>query len=405
MPVLERGMLSRAQALEHILQRVATLDPETLPLLGAQDRVLRAKQASRLMLPPWDNSAMDGFAVRARDLPGELAIAGVVAAGSAPGATLSASSCLKIMTGAPVPAGADAVVMREEVTEQDGRARFSEAPTIGANIRRAGEDVALGSTLLEEGTLLGPGELGLLAAQGIARVPVTRRPRVAILSTGDELVALGTEPGPGQIINCNAITLAAQVREAGAIPVIAGIVPDDLGSTVRSLRSLRDYDVLLTSGGVSVGDFDHVKEAFSKVGIALDFWKVAIKPGKPLAFGVRDGGQLVFGLPGNPASSMVSFELFVRPAIRKLLGHHQLQRLTVPATLADTIHKSPGRAHYVRAQLERRGNTLIASPLSKQGSGMLRSMVSVDCLIELPADSGDAPSGSQVSALTLRGQL
>lgn len=395
-------MLSRSQALEQILQRVGQLDSQIVPLCEAQDQVLRAAQESRWILPPWDNSAMDGFALRAADIPGDLPIAGVVAAGDAPGKVLAESSCLKIMTGAPVPTGANTVVMREDVAESDGRAYFSAAPIFGANIRRAGEDVALGTTLINAGALLGPGELGLLAAQGIEHVPVTRKPRVAILSTGDELVPLGTTPRPGQIVSCNAITLAAQVREAGGIPIIAGIVPDSLASTVRSLRSLSDYDVLLTSGGVSVGDFDHVKDAFAEVGIGLDFWKVAIKPGKPLAFGVRENGQLVFGLPGNPASSMVSFELFVRPAIRKLLGHARIERSILRAELAEDIGKAPGRAHYLRAQLEQRGDKLIARPLGKQGSGMLRSMVSVDGLIEVPAESGNVSAGTLVSVISLR---
>lgn len=395
-------MLSRSQALEQILQRVNRLDAHIVPLLQAQNQVLRAAEEARWILPPWDNSAMDGYALRAADLPGDLPIAGVVAAGDAPGRVLANATCLKIMTGAPIPGGADTVVMREDVIEKAGLASFAAAPTLGANIRRAGEDVSLGTTLIEAGALLGPGELGLLAAQGIEHVPVTRKPRVAILSTGDELVPLGAIPGPGQIISCNAITLAAQVREAGGIPIIAGIVPDNLASTVRSLRSLSDYDVLLTSGGVSVGDFDHVKDAFTEVGIGLDFWKVAIKPGKPLAFGVRENGQLVFGLPGNPASSLVSFELFVRPAIRKLLGHARVGRSILRAELAEDISKKPGRAHYLRAQLEQREDKLIVRPLSKQGSGMLRSMVAVDGLIELLAESGNVSAGSQVSVMSLR---
>ncbi len=383
------------------------MEEEHVPLLAAQDRVLRHAQDARFALPPWDNSAMDGFAVRTAELPGELPISGVIAAGSAPNATLAVGTCMKIMTGAPMPVGADSVVMREEVEEGDGVARFAKAPTLGRHIRRAGEDVASDSVLLAKGSLLGPGELSILAAQSISVVPVCKRPRVAILSTGDELVPLGTTPSTAQIVNSNAITLAAQVREAGGIAVDAGIVPDTLEDTVRALRSLADYDMLLTSGGVSVGDFDYVKEAYEQIGVSMDFWKVAIKPGKPLAFGVRDmptgtRKQLVFGLPGNPASSLVSFEVFVRPALRKLMGFANEVRPRMQVKLAEPIDKGQGRTNYVRAKLQATPTGPVATALRKQGSGMLRSMVEVDCLLQLDADATHFPAGSLVPALSLR---
>jgi molybdopterin molybdotransferase len=261
--------------------------------------------------------------------------------------------------------------------------------------------------LLPVGSLLGPGELAILAAQGIAQVPVCRQPRVAILSTGDELVPLGCEPSRSQIVSSNAITLAAQVREAGGIAVDAGIVPDSLEATVRALRSLADYDVLLTSGGVSVGDFDYIKEAYEKIGVSMDFWKVAIKPGKPLAFGTRPlpgspRKQLVFGLPGNPASSLVSFEVFVRPALRKLLGFAHAEQPRVQVTLSEDIETGGGRTNFLRATLRPGTSGPVATTLRKQGSGMLRSMVSVDCLLELDADTTHFPAGTTVPALSLR---
>lgn len=401
-------MLSLAEATERILAEAYPLPPERIALQEAQGRVLSANQLATRKLPPWDNSAMDGFAVRSSEVPGSLPIAGVIAAGSTPENTLPVGSCLKIMTGAPVPAGADAVVMRESVEELAGQARFTDKPAPGAHIRRAGEDVEKGSLLLSAGAVLGAGELAILAAQGITHLEVFRRPRVVILSTGDELVPLGVMPRAGQIINSNNITLAAQIRDAGGIAIDAGIIGDSRRDTIRALRACIDYDLLITSGGVSVGDFDYVKDAFAEVGMKSVFWKVAIKPGKPVAFGTRQRSaglppQLVFGLPGNPASSLVSFELFVRPLLRKLMGHDKIQRDRVLVTLQSEITKEAGRTHFVRAQVRRDGEKLLATPLRKQGSGMLRSMISVDCLLILAAEEEKFSEGAAVPAIALRG--
>lgn len=407
-------MLKPDEAIGRILAQITPMGTERTPLLAAQGRVLQAAQSARFALPPWDNSAMDGYAVRASELPGTLPISGIMAAGVSPDAELAVGTCMKIMTGAPVPRGADTVVMRENVEEsstgsEEGAsvAIFSKAPTLGRHIRRAGEDISADSELLPAGSLLGPGELAILAAQGIVDIPVCQKPRVAILSTGDELVPLGATPTDAQIISSNSTTLAAQVREAGGIAIDAGIVPDTLQATVRALRSLSDYDVLLTSGGVSVGDFDYVKEAYETIGVSMGFWKVAIKPGKPLAFGTRSmpgtsRQQLVFGLPGNPASSLVSFEIFVRPALRKLLGfaHAESPRITV--TLGEDLEKGAGRTNFLRAKLSPSESGPVATMLRKQGSGMLRSMVSVDCLVELDADTTHFAAGSKVPALPLR---
>ena len=316
-------MLAVEEARARIAGRVKTLGTEVAPIAGAHGRVLATAAVARRSLPPRDNSAMDGFAIVAADVPATLPIAAESAAGVDPVPPHTAGTATRIMTGAPMPAGADTVVIREDVVEAaDGSsARFDEAASAGDNIRRAGEDIAAGAVAIEAGTRLGAPEIGLLAALGYPTPEVFRRPRVAILSTGDELIDVTEDPPPGRIINSNAYALAAAVRDAGGIPFIAGIVGDREPEVVDALAAvLRDTDVLLTSGGVSVGKYDFVKPALAANGVETDFWKVAVKPGKPLVFGVAPGGALVFGLPGNPVSSLVSFELFVRPALLAMGG-------------------------------------------------------------------------------------
>jgi molybdopterin molybdotransferase len=395
-------VLSIAEARARILAAVPRLPAEEVDLAQAQDRILAGAVRAVRPLPAWDNSAMDGFAVRAAELPGELPVAGVIAAGDPPGRVLAPGSSLRIMTGAPVPVGADAVVMRENAQDLGERVRFADGVRVGRDIRRAGEDVAAGDPILDAGARLGAGEIGLLAAQGLARVAVARRPRVAILSTGDELVPLGREPGPGQIVSSNAWALAAQVREAGGEPVDCGIASDDRDALVARLHAaLAGADALVSSGGVSVGDFDHVKEAFAAAGVAIDFWKVAMKPGKPLAFGAA-AGTPVFGLPGNPVSSMIGFELFVRPALLAMQGAARTGRVEVRVRLAAAYRKEPGRAHVLRARLERDGAELVAHLHPRQGSAMMSSMVGLDALVLVDADAGDQPAGARLPALLVR---
>lgn len=369
---------------------------------AALGRVLVAPVTSGRALPPWDNSAMDGFAVRAAALPATLPVAGTIAAGDAPDVALPPGAVLRIMTGAPVPRGADAVVMREDVDDRGTEAVFGEPAEVGQHIRRAGEDVAVGATVVEGGVRLGPGEIGILAAIGCARIEVARRPRVAILSTGDELVDVDVRPAPGQIVNSNAYALAAQIRQAGGEPVHRGVAPDRREAIVTAVRAaLAGADALVTCGGVSVGDYDFVKEAMDEVGVGLDFWKVAMKPGKPLAFGVTPEGKPVFGLPGNPVSSMVVFELFARPALLAMQGARVTERPIVPVVLEHGYRKQAGRAHYVRAVLRRDGERLIATPYGKQGSGMLSSMVGVDALVEIAAEAENLAPGATAPALLL----
>jgi molybdopterin molybdotransferase len=397
-------MLSVAEASERIREAVPRLPSEPVPVGQAAGRILAADVAAVRPLPSFDNSAMDGFAVRAAEAsPGSapLRIVGVVAAGDPPTATLPPGAALRIMTGAPLPAGADAVAIKEEAEERDGHVTFTASVEPGDNIRRLGEDVAPGDLVLRAGELLGAGEVGLLAALGWAVVPAARRPRVAIVSTGDELVDVTQEPAPGQIVSSNAHALAAQVREAGGEPVDMGIAPDDRARVAAIVRRALDADVVLTSGGVSAGDFDHVRDALADAGVALDFWKVAMKPGKPLTFGTADG-RPVFGLPGNPVSSMVSFELFVRPALLAMQGARVVERPRVPVVLPSGYEKPAGRAHFLRAALRRDGATLIADASRKQGSHRLRSMIGVDALVEIDRDATSIAPGATVTAHLLR---
>jgi molybdopterin molybdotransferase len=409
-------MLTVTEASARVLAAVRPLAAELVPIDQAQGRVLAHAITSGRDLPPWDNSAMDGFAVRSADLPGILPVAGTVAAGHAPGIALAPGTALRIMTGAPLPAGADAVVMREDSEELPGelsgelpgaagaRVRLAAPAQPGDNVRRRGEDVAVGQPALDAGTCLGAGEIGFLAALGHGMVRVARRPRVAILSTGDELVSVDVPPRPGQIVNSNLYALAAQVRDAGAVPVNAGIAPDRPDDLLLRIREALAADLLITSGGVSVGDFDFVKDALAAAGVSMDFWKVAMKPGKPLAFGATAAGGLVFGLPGNPVSSMVGFELFVRPVLLAMQGARELHRPRAPVTITSDYGKQPGRAHFLRATLRRQGDSLLADLHPRQGSAMLSSMVGTHALVVVPAESGDVAAGTRLEALLLRAQ-
>jgi molybdopterin molybdotransferase len=394
-------MLSAREASERILAACGRLEAEAVPLDAAWGRILAAPIVAARALPPADNSAMDGFAVRASDTPGLLTIATTLGAGDPAARPLAPGMAARIMTGAMIPAGADAVVIREDADDRKDHVHLAAAARPGDHIRRRGEDVAEGDQVLEAGARLDPGAIALLAALGHVQVEVTRRPRVALISTGDELVEVGQEPGPGQIVSSSARALAAQIREAGGEPVDLGIVrdrPEDLEAAIA--RGLAE-DVLVTTGGVSVGDRDHVKAVLGRAGVALDFWKVAIKPGKPLVFGTGPGGKPVFGLPGNPVSSMVVFELLVRPALLAMQGASRPHRPRAQVVLTSEYRKPRGRAHYARAKLIRRGAHLEAEVLAKQGSGMLSSMVGVDALVEIDADAGDVPAGTALPAILL----
>ena len=394
-------MLTVEQALARILSSIAPLGTEQVFLGMAQQRALAKPIVAERLLPPWDNSAMDGFAVRAAEVVvgRPLPIAFTVGAGDAPG-PLDPGKVARIMTGAPLPPGADAIVKREDAAESDGQVAFSVKPSAGMHVRRAGDDVRPGVTVLARGEVLQAGELGLIAALGRTIVSVHRRPRVAIVSTGSELVEADRVPRPGQIVGSNGWALAAQCREAGAEPMVLPLVPDDRAAIRSAFEASLTADVVLSSGGVSVGDFDFVKEVLDGLGVRQEFWKVAMKPGKPIAFGLAPRGTPVFGLPGNPASSMVGFELFVRPALQKMAGLGEgWERPRAPVVLDEGYVHDGKRRHYLRARVRREGEILRARRLAQQGSGMLRSMIGMNALLEIPEEAGALAAGDRVTAL------
>jgi molybdopterin molybdotransferase len=400
-----RTGVSVEEARAIVLEAVSPLEPERVPASEGLGRVLAEAVSSSRTLPPADCSAMDGYAVRAADLAGASDAAPVllpvvfeVAAGGQGSRPLRGGEAARIFTGAPIPAGADTVVMQEHVTAEGGAARFRAAPPRAEHVRPAGEDVRAGDLVLEPGALLGPSQLGMLAALGRTQVAVRRRPRVAILSGGDELVEPDEPIDGGRIVSSNSYALAAQCREAGAVPELLGIARDTAADLERLMRAGLHADVLVSSAGVSVGDHDYVRPVLEKLGCSLVFWGVKMKPGYPLVFARFAGerGPLVFGLPGNPVSAMVTFELFVRPALRKLAGFPTLFRPTVAATLAETLTKGAGRTHFVRVALARSGSGFHATSTGNQSSGVLRSMVLAQGLLVFPAEATELRAGSTV---------
>jgi molybdopterin molybdotransferase len=399
-----RNVLTVEEALEKMLSRVEPLPSERVDVMGALGRVLAEPIVSRSTIPPWPNSSMDGYALRAEDTgaePVELAVVGRIIAGSMPSRPLRAGETMRIFTGAPMPDGADAVVPQEDVTADDGRVRIAGRIAPGAYVRPAGEDVRAGDVVVEPGVAIGAAEVGLLATLGYQQVRVYRRPRVAILSTGNELADLGTEPGPGQIPNTNTYSLMAQVVEAGAEPVNLGVVPDELDAISERIRwGLTTADVLVTSAGVSVGELDLVREALEQCGAELHLWKVSMRPGKPITFGTR-GGRAVFGLPGNPVSAMVTFELFVRPALRRMAGARALDRPHIRARALAEIANPGARRGYLRVALTSDRDGYGARLTGDQGSAILRSMVLADGLAVVAPDT-TIGVGEPVDVILLR---
>ncbi len=405
-----RTDLPPSEALALVLGETPVLPAERVDVRAAQGRVLAEAVVSGRRLPPVDNSAMDGYAVRRADLgaasperPVALRVAFEVPAGGEAPAALVAGEAARILTGAPVPVGADAVVRQEDVERRGDHVLVPLCPSPRENVRDAGEDVELGATVLEPGCAIGAAHAGLLASLGRSVVAVHQRPRVAILSGGDELVEPDGDVAGGRIVSSNSYTLAAQCREVGADPVYLGIArdtPEDLEARFRAgLRA----DVIVSSAGVSVGDRDHVRDVLAKLGCELRFWGVRIKPGYPLAFGrlSGNGGALVFGLPGNPVSAMVTFEQFVRPALRKLIGQRALFRPIVRARVAEPLVKKPGRLHFVRVELERRDGAIVAHSTGNQSSGVLTSMVRGHGLLVFPAEAGELRAGEEATVQVL----
>jgi molybdopterin molybdotransferase len=395
-------MLSVEEALEQILSRLRRLPTERVDVLASLGRVLAEPVRSTRLIPPWPNSSMDGYAVRAADTRrgAVLTVVGRVAAGALPDRTLAAGEAMRIFTGAPLPAGADAVVPQEDVDAKESCVTLGGATERGAYVRPAGEDVRVGDLVLEPGTLIGAAEIGLLATLGHSQVEVSRRPRVAVLSTGSELADLGTEPGPAQIPNANTYSLMAQVMEAGGVAMNLGVAADRLDTIGERIRRGRDADVLVSSAGVSVGDLDLVREALIGAGAELHLWKVNMRPGKPITFGTLDS-RPVFGLPGNPVSAMVTFELFVRPALLAMQGRRSVSRPRVRAVAAEAITNRGSRRSYLRVSLEGRDGQWLARLTGDQGSGILRSMVAADGLAVVPPDT-KIESGGSLETILIR---
>ncbi len=351
------GVISVAEALRLVLEATPVLGAERAALPEALDRVAAEAVTSSRAVPNAPNSAMDGWAVRGADVataPVRLRIVGMAPAGTVIGTRVEPGTAVRIFTGSVVPPGADTVVKQEVTDVQDGFVTVQERVSPGANVRGAGEDILPGAVVVPAATVLGPADLGVLASVGRASVLVHRRPRVAIVSTGAELVEVDQEPGPGQVVNSNAYLLAAAVRGAGGEPIVLPIVRDDAAAIERQLAEAAAADVVLSSGGVSVGDFDFVKQALDALQVERLFWRVAQKPGKPLTVG-RRGERLYVGLPGNPVSALVCFWVYVRPMLRRLGGHRRLHLPAVDATLVAPVRKAEGLTEFVRVRLDRDG--------------------------------------------------
>lgn len=381
-------MLTVEEALARVMARIPRNGTERVPLDAASGRVLAEPVYAQDDLPPWAGSAMDGYAVQAADVPGELEVLETVAAGKMPTQVVRAGTATRIMTGAPVPAGADAVVMVEETSMVGARVHIRSAVSVGQNIRPAGSEVARGQQVLVAGAVLGFGAIGVLAALGRPSVLVAVRPRVGLLSTGDEVVEPGFALGPGQIWSSNLHALAALCRDAGVEPVYLGNVGDNPEALGQAFRRAMLCDVVVSTGGVSVGDFDHVKDVMTELGVAIDFWRVAMKPGKPLAYGFI-GERPIFGLPGNPVSCMVNFLQFVRPVLRTMMGDPNPFLPVIQAVMAAPWKRRPGRAELVRVRLSAGDAGPVATVAGVQGSAHLLGMADAHGLMLVGPDCAE----------------
>jgi molybdopterin molybdotransferase len=400
-------VISIAEAIAHVLSAVVPTPVEEVGLARAAGRVLAEDVRATFDIPPFANSQMDGFAVRSADLavaseahPVALEVRGTIAAGDRPQGEVGTGQAIRIMTGAPIPAGADAVVKVEDTSTEGSVVRFRHAPKPAEFVRPVGEDLRAGEQVLLPGRLLRAADVGLLASIGKPTVRVRARPRVAVMATGDELVPLGSPLEPGQIYNSNAYALAAAVEEVGGAATIVGIVRDDPDALRAAFAATRGFDAILSTGGVSVGDFDFVKQIMDEIGLERRFWQVAQKPGKPITFAARDG-QLYFGLPGNPVSSLVCFVLYVAPALRRALGLEAVFAPAVQVEIEHGVKTARGLCELVRCTLRRDGQRLLASPTGTQSSGVLRSLSLADCLAISPPGRDELAAGSQVEAILL----
>ncbi|MCY3772895.1 MAG: molybdopterin molybdotransferase MoeA [Gemmatimonadetes bacterium] len=402
-------MLTVEEAQEIVLDSVSVSGIERVPLSESQGRVLAEDVAPKYDVPPHDNSSVDGYAVRAADTAGASADApcrlGVledIPAGTVPSRKVGPGKASRIMTGAFLPEGADAVVMVENTRQLKEAVEVLKAVEPGQNVRYRGEDVRQGRRVLFGGAEIGPGEIGLLAAFQRSQVAVRRRPAVAILSTGDEVVEIDERLVPGKIVNSNSYSLAALVRECNCRPVNLGLARDSESEIAKAIRSALSADVVLSTGGVSVGDYDYVKKVLEDLGADMRFWRVKMKPGKPLAYGLLQGKPF-FGLPGNPVSCMVSFLLFARPAMRKMMGYgpQDWHLPAVPALLENDLTAGGDRRHYLRARITRTGGRFHVSTVAGQGSGMLSSMTGTNGLVIVETGVTSVACGTEVSVLLM----
>ena len=420
---VDEDMLSVEEAYRQIMACFAPLQHEEKPILECLGQTLAAEVRSPLALPPLANSGMDGYAVKRDDITGaseasprNLRVIGLVAAGQVSEQTVLEGTAIRIMTGAPLPAGADTVVPFEETDEISRRSSGRPLTDIdiqadlplGCNVRPAGEDVRAGDLVLESGTVIRPAEMGVMASLGLARARVIRRPLVSVLSTGDELASLGEELAAGKIFDSNSFSVAASVLAAGGIPRVLGIARDNLEDMHRKLEEVADSDLLVTSAGVSKGDYDVVKDVLTERG-DINFWSVRMRPAKPLAFGLLRGDPVngtgrpipLMGLPGNPVSAMVAFEMFARPAIRTMLGRQRLARPTVEGVLTAPIFNTDGRRVYARVEVEKRDGVYYANPTGPQGSNILTSMSRANALAVCPEDLPRKEAGERVTIIML----
>ena len=396
-------MISVEEARNKILDAVSPLELEKVSILDALGRVIGEDIYAGRAIPPKDNSAMDGYALRAGDTGGasakspvHFAVVENIPAGAIPQKRVGSGEAARIMTGAPIPEGADAVIRMEDAWEKDARVAICVEARQGQNIRRAGEDVRKGEHVIPRGEIIRAAEGGMLASLGRSFIFVHQRPLVAIVATGDELADIDEPPSDWKIVSSNTYSLAALVRECGAVPLQIGIALDNREDLLKKFRAAMRADLIVSSGGVSVGDYDLVKKIMQEVGNAMQFWQVAMKPGRPLAFGLLEAVPAV-GLPGNPVSTMVSFEQFVRPAILKMLGHNNLFRRTVQARLEKGIEKRAGIRHFVRARIRRDGEGYTVVATGEHGSGILKPMVRANGLIILPEEAATVRQGDTVT--------
>ena len=400
-------MLTVGEARNRILDAVRPLPAQTFPLEDARGRVLAESLVASRDVPPFANSAMDGYAVRVEDLRGvgpgrpvRLPVRGEIRAGSPPSGPLPPRTVFRIMTGAPLPAGSNAVVRLEDTAESEGLVDIQVTVEPGTAVRKAGSDILKGDRIASAGRVLTPGLIGVIASSGRADVPCTRPPRVLLLSTGDELRSATERLEPGQIVNTNRYTLRAAIEEAGALVIDAGVARDDVSDLARRLQQAQSADLVVSTGGVSMGAYDLVREVVSEQG-AIDFWQVAVRPGKPLAFGSIHGVPLI-GLPGNPVSALVGFELFVRPALLRMQGRTLLERPRRPARLDVELESPPHLEQYFRGiARELNDGTLQVGLTGDQGSHVLRSMADANCLIPVAAGTGRLAAGSVVQVIML----